>query len=35
MTTLALGKALRVAFGETITELAATNDLIVVLDGGA
>jgi transketolase len=33
MTTLALGKALRVAFGETITELAATNDRIVVLDG--
>ncbi len=33
MTTLAPGKALRVAFGETITELAATNDRIVVLDG--
>ncbi len=33
MTTLAPGKALRVAFGEAITELAATNDKIVVLDG--
>lgn len=33
MTTLVPGKALRVAFGETITELAATNDRIVVLDG--
>ena len=33
MTTLAPGKALRVAFGETITELAARNDRIVVLDG--
>lgn len=33
MTTLAQGKALRVAFGEAITELAATNDRIVVLDG--
>lgn len=33
MTTLAPGKALRVAFGEAITELAATNDRIVVLDG--
>jgi transketolase len=33
MTTLAPGKALRVAFGETITELANSNDRIVVLDG--
>jgi transketolase len=33
MTTLAPGKALRVAFGETITDLAATDDRIVVLDG--
>lgn len=33
MTTLAPGKALRVAFGETITELADSNDRIVVLDG--
>lgn len=33
MTTLAPGKALRVTFGETITELAANNDRIVVLDG--
>ncbi len=33
MTTLTTGKALRVAFGETITDLAATNDRIVVLDG--
>ena len=33
MTTLVPGKALRVAFGEAITELAATNDRIVVLDG--
>lgn len=33
MTTLTQGKALRVAFGETITELANDNDRIVVLDG--
>ncbi len=33
MTTLTMGKPLRVAMGETITELAATNDRIVVLDG--
>jgi transketolase len=33
MTTLAPGKALRVAFGETIAELANTNKRIVVLDG--
>lgn len=33
MTSLPQGKALRVVMGETITELAATNDRIVVLDG--
>jgi transketolase len=33
MTTLAQGKALRLAFGETITDLAATDKHIVVLDG--
>ena len=33
MTTLAPGKSLRLAFGETITDLAKTNDRIVVLDG--
>jgi transketolase len=33
MTTLAQGKALRLAFGETITELGSENDRIVVLDG--
>lgn len=33
MTTLAQGKALRLAFGETITDLAATDERIVVLDG--
>ncbi|MEE8331292.1 MAG: transketolase C-terminal domain-containing protein [Acidimicrobiia bacterium] len=33
MTTLTMGKPLRVAFGETITELADTDDRIVVLDG--
>jgi len=33
MTTLAQGKALRLVFGETITELGAENDRIVVLDG--
>ena len=33
MTTLVPGKALRVAFGETITELARTDQRIVVLDG--
>ena len=33
MTTLAPGKALRVAFGETIAELARTDPRIVVLDG--
>jgi transketolase len=33
MTTLAQGKALRLAFGETITDLAATDRRIVVLDG--
>jgi len=33
MTTLAPGKPLRVAFGETITELAKHDDRIVVLDG--
>jgi transketolase len=33
MTTLTMGKPLRVAMGETITELAATNDRLVVLDG--
>jgi transketolase len=33
MTTLAPGKALRVAFGETIAELARTDTRIVVLDG--
>jgi transketolase len=33
MTTLAPGKALRVAFGETIADLARTDPRIVVLDG--
>ena len=33
MTVLAPGKALRLAFGETITDLAATDKRIVVLDG--
>ena len=33
MTTLAKGKALRLAFGETITELAETDQRLVVLDG--
>ncbi len=33
MTALAPGKALRLAFGETITDLAATDKRIVVLDG--
>jgi transketolase len=33
MTTLDQGKALRLAFGETITDLAATDERIVVLDG--
>ncbi len=33
MTALTQGKALRLAFGETITELGADNDRIVVLDG--
>lgn len=33
MTTLAKGKSLRLAFGETITELAETDKRIVVLDG--
>ena len=33
MTVLVLGKALRVAFGETITDLARTDPRIVVLDG--
>ena len=33
MTTLTPGKALRVAFGETIAELARTDPRIVVLDG--
>ena len=33
MTTLAKGKALRLAFGETITELAETDKRLVVLDG--
>jgi transketolase len=33
MTTLTMGKPLRVAMGEKITELAATNDRLVVLDG--
>ena len=33
MTTLSPGKPLRVAFGETIAELARTNPRIVVLDG--
>ena len=33
MTALVPGKALRVAFGETITELARTDQRIVVLDG--
>jgi len=33
MTTLAPGKALRLAFGETIAELARTDPRIVVLDG--
>jgi transketolase len=33
MTTLAPGKALRVAFGETVTELARTDPRIVMLDG--
>ncbi len=33
MTTLTSGKALRVAFGETIAELARTDPRIVVLDG--
>jgi transketolase len=33
MTTLAPGKALRVAFGETIADLATTDPRIVVLDG--
>lgn len=33
MTTLTMGRPLRVAMGETITELAKTNDRLVVLDG--
>jgi transketolase len=33
MTALTMGKPLRVAMGETITDLAATNDRLVVLDG--
>ena len=33
MTTLPKGKALRLAFGETITELAETDKRLVVLDG--
>lgn len=33
MTTLTMGKPLRVAMGETLTEAANTNDRIVVLDG--
>lgn len=33
MTTLATGKSLRLAFGETITELAETDKRLVVLDG--
>lgn len=33
MTTLTMGKPLRVAMGEAITEAANTNDRIVVLDG--
>ncbi len=33
MSSLTMGKPLRVAFGETITELANFNDRIVVLDG--
>ena len=33
MTTLAQGKALRLAFGETITEMAETDKRLVVLDG--
>ena len=33
MTTLAKGKSLRMAFGETITELAETDKRLVVLDG--
>lgn len=33
MTTLTKGKALRLAFGETITELAETDKRLVVLDG--
>lgn len=33
MTTLSLGKPLRVAFGETIAEMADHDDRIVVLDG--
>ncbi len=33
MTTLTMGKPLRVAMGEAITEAADTNDKIVVLDG--
>ena len=33
MTTLAKGKSLRLAFGETITELAETDKRLVVLDG--
>jgi transketolase len=33
VTTLVKGKALRLAFGETITELAETDERLVVLDG--
>jgi len=33
MTALTMGKPLRVAMGETITDLAASNDRLVVLDG--
>lgn len=33
MTTLAAGKSLRLAFGETITDLAASDPRLVVLDG--
>lgn len=33
MTTMTMGKPLRVAMGETITDLAADNDRLVVLDG--
>ena len=33
MTTLSQGKSLRLAFGETITDLAATDKRLVVLDG--